>query len=276
VTGRPPGNVTILGVVDVSGAFNLSPGFWDQLKALRPGQGERLVLPTAAAEYLPAMLVLNQPEFFMNYEVLLASNFTELLDLTAETPNETLVKVSTHFKEFCKKSSKLKLQSSLADPLIRRRLAEMLRLAPYHYSAKIFGIQAAGNQPRFLSRAVLAAELRNATALVGQLVTKLNKNSESDFVGTLSGNAYDTGRDRVRALSAIADKQDQALITEVQETLTAVRNLKRASKTNVSYYETHRNMNNALRAVANSYLALAKRLTEAASDQPDTLLTVDE
>jgi hypothetical protein len=271
VTGQRPGNVTILGVIDEYGAFKLSPGFWDQLKALKPGTGERLVLPTAAAEYLPAMLVLNQPEFFMKYEVLLASNFTELLDLTAETPNETLVKVSTHFRECCQKSMKQQLLSYLADPVVNRRLTEITRLAPYHYSAKILGCQVVTNRPQFFCRPVLAAELRNATALVGRLLTKLDEDSESSLVEKLTSKAYDLGRDQVNTLSRIAERHDQDLIAGVQNTLTAVRNLERASKSHDYDDEIISNMNKARETLERSYSALLAKLTRAASDQPDPL-----
>ena len=219
VTGRPPGNVTILGVLDASGAFKLSPGFWDQLKALKGGKGERLVLPTAAAEYLPAMLVLNQPEFFMKHEVLLASNFTELLDLTAEIPNETLAKVSAHFQECCKNSVNQPLMPYLADPIIRRRLEEVARLLPYHQSARMLGIQVAAIRPQLLSRAVLAAELRSATVPLRRLVNGLGDAPYAQTVGKLIGKTHDTCRDQVSVLSRMAGKQDQELIMAVKNTL---------------------------------------------------------
>ena len=80
VSGSEP-DATILGVVDESGAYKLSTGFWSQLQALGSGDGGRLILPAAAAEYLPSMLALERPELFLEYEVLLAADFPELAPL---------------------------------------------------------------------------------------------------------------------------------------------------------------------------------------------------
>jgi hypothetical protein len=271
VTGRQPGNVTILGVLDASGAFKLSPGFWDQLKALKGGKGERLVLPTAAAEYLPAMLVLNQPEFFMKHEVLLASNFTELLDLTAEIPNETLAKVSAHFQECCKNSANRPLMPYLSDPIIRRRLEEIARLLPYHQSAKMLSIQVAAIRPQLLSRAVLAAELRSTTVPLRRLVNGLGDAPYAQTVGKLIGKTHDTCRDQVSVLSRMAGKQDQELIMAVKNTLPTVSNLERATKIYDSDDDVQYQVSLAQSRFERSYSDLLEKLTQAAGDELDPL-----
>ena len=75
------------------------PRFWYQLQALGKGKGQRLVLPAEAAAYLPSILAMEKPEFFFDYEVLLASDFKQLLDLTAKKPKEPLASATAKFRE---------------------------------------------------------------------------------------------------------------------------------------------------------------------------------
>ena len=62
----------VLGRVDENGALTLPKSFWEQMLALGPGNGKRLVLPASAAGWLPSLLAIGKPGIFMDYEVLLA------------------------------------------------------------------------------------------------------------------------------------------------------------------------------------------------------------
>ncbi|RYD42668.1 MAG: hypothetical protein EOP85_10955, partial [Verrucomicrobiaceae bacterium] len=85
LTGQEP-DATILGTFDNNGAYVLPAGFWEQLRALEVGKTSRLILPAAAADYLPALLAFERPQFFLKYEVLLAKDFKEVLALAAKKP----------------------------------------------------------------------------------------------------------------------------------------------------------------------------------------------
>lgn len=126
ISGREP-DATIIGLIDESGNFKLPTGFWDQLQSLSSGKGGRLVLPSAAAAYLPSMLALERPGFFLEYEVLLASNFQELLDFTEKTPRENLEKASAQFREIREKSTSQAIGQYLANSFVRRRLEELAK-----------------------------------------------------------------------------------------------------------------------------------------------------
>lgn len=160
ITGRDP-EAIIIGRIDESTAFRLPPGFWNQLQALGKGNGQRLVLPTEAADYLSGQLAMEKCGFFLDYEVLLAANFKELLDLTAKTPDETLARTLAQFHEIRKQAGAQDVRKYLANRFVSQRLEEVMREAPFHSSAKMLYLQANGHRPTVISRKVLAAELRS-------------------------------------------------------------------------------------------------------------------
>ena len=260
ISGREP-DATIIGLVDATGAFKLPPAFWEQLQALGTGTGGRLVLPATAAEYLPSMLAFEKPGFFLEYEILLASNFQELLDLTAKTPAEPLAKASAQFQEIRDKAGSQPPGSYLANPFVRRRLEEIARLAPCHYSAKMLAIQGAGNRPILVPRVVLASELRLAI----EPAEWLAKWTNSDFEGaelTRLGSTLESCRTRVDRLVRYAEKNDRDLLARVQELITAIRTLERAARAHGDYYEVISAQSLVLRA----YNAAAGELGLAPGD----------
>ena len=229
ISGREP-DATIIGLIDESGAFKLPQRFWEQLTSLGPGQGGRLVLPAAAAAYLPSMLALENPGFFLEYEVLLASNFRELLDLTEKSPSENLEKTSAQFREIREKATSQVIGNYLSNSFVRRRLEELAQQAPYHYSAKMLALQGSGNRPAYISRAVLAAELRRVIEPLDWLAQRdyysLSK-AKSDQLRS----AQDTFRSEADRLFRCTEKGDRQLLARAQEIATAIRTLERTLKT---------------------------------------------
>ncbi len=228
ISGREP-DATIIGLVDETGAFKLPRGFWNQLKSLGPGNGGRLVLPTAAAEYLASMLALERPQVFFDYEVVLAANFKELLELSAKTPEGTFAKASGQFREIREKIGTQPLGQYVANPFIRRRLAEIAQEAPYHNSAKMLAIQGAGNRPIFVSRAVLTAELRRAIEpmdWLGKLADGAIPTADLPRIGP----TFETSRDQAERLLRYAEKNDRGLVERVLDLVTTIRALDRAVK----------------------------------------------
>lgn len=264
ISGREP-DATVIGLVDDAGAFQLPPGFWEQLQSLGAGTGGRLVLPAAAAEYLPAMLAFEKPRFFLEYEVLLASNFQELLDLTAKTPAEPLAKASAQFREIRDKAGSQAPGPYLANPFVRRRLEEIARLAPCHHSAKMLAIQGAGNRPTLVPRAVLASELRLAIEPAGWIVRRTNPGFEAAELAQL-GSTYESCRTQVDRLVRYTDKSDRELLARVQDLVTAVRTLDRAARTHGEYYYTSDAVLSAHTALLRTYKAAAEGLALAAGD----------
>ena len=266
VTGREVDDVTIIGNIDALGKFSLPRDFWAQLQALGSGNDGRLVLPMAAADYLPSMLALERAQFFMEYEVLLAADFKELLELTAKNPAATLAKVSEQFHEIRTKGAAQPLGQYVANPFVRRRLAEISQEAPYHYSAKMLGIQSAGNRPTIVRRSVLVAELRRAIEPMDWIAKTSVYELEPDQIAQF-GTAYETCRVQVDGLLRHADKGDRGLVSNVQDLVVGLRVLERAAKGRGYPYEVLSAMNTAQKALMNNYRAVAEELDREEADQ---------
>lgn len=271
ITGREP-EATIIGLIDESGAFKLPGGFWNQLRSLGPGNGGRLVLPAdAATGYLPSLLALERPQVFFEYEVVLASNFKELLELSAKTPDGTFAKVSAQFREIRERGATQPLGQYVANPFIRRRLAEIVQEAPYHASARMLAVQGAGNRPIFVSRPVLASELRRAIEPMEWLAIRPAGTIEDSDIAQI-GATYETCHSQVDRLLRYAEKSDRAWLERVQDLVTTIRVLDRAAKGRGDSYEVMDEVATAHTAFLRAYVAvagdLAREAGEAATD-PD-------
>lgn len=264
ITGREP-EATILGLIDESGAFKLPPGFWDQLQSLGAGNGGRLVLPAAAAEYLAAMLALERPQVFFDYEIVLATNFKELLELTAKTPDGSAAKVSAQFREIREKAGAQPLGQYVANPFIRRRLAEIVQDAPYHASAKMLALQGAGNRPVVVSRAVLAAELRRAIKPLDWLVKLPVGSFEGKQIDQLATTS-ETCHDQIERLFRYAEKNDREWVKRVQDMMTTIRVLDRTAKGRGESYEVKYAVSLAHTAFLRAYAEVAGPLAREAGD----------
>lgn len=261
ISGREP-DATILGTVDETGVFKLPSGFWNQLQAMGPGNGGRLILPAAAAEYLPSMLALEKPQFFLDYEVLLASNFQELLDLSAKTPAEPLAKVSAQFREIRDKIGAVPLGQYVANSFVRRRFVDIVQAAPDHFSAKMLALQGAGNRPAFLPRVVLASELRRAIESADWLTKPGDpalQEADLDRIST----TYDTCHLQVERLVRYAEKNDKELFVSVQDLITTLRSLDRAAKARGEAYLIMSGVQSAHVAVTRAYAKVNEELTAA-------------
>ena len=259
VTGRELGNVMVIGKVDAAGEFSLPVDFWTQLQSLGPGGDRRLVLPLAAAEYLLSMLALERQPFFMEYEVLLASNFEELLNLTAKTPDAALAKASEQFREIRKKGASQPLGQYVANLFVRRRLAEIVQETPYHYSAKMLAVQGAGNRPTIIGRIVLMAELRLAIEPMEWIVGDSVYEFEPEQIGQF-GSIYESCRVRVDRLVRHADKGDRELVSKAQVMVGGIRVLDRAAKTRGDSYDVLKVMDEAQKNLIRTHTAVIEEL----------------
>lgn len=265
LSGREP-EATIIGSIDENGAFTLPPNFWEQLRSLNEGRGGRLVLPAAAAEYLPSILTLEQPLFFLKYEVLLASNFQELLDRSAKIPEGSLAGASAKFLEIRSKLGNQPIGPYVANSFVRRRLAEIAEEAPYHFSARMLAVQGAGNRPFWVVRPVLAAEIRRAIEPLNWLLKRGNEPFGPDELELL-GSSWESCRAQVDGLVRYCAKEDREILGAAQNLMTTLRTLDRSLRTrNVDIWNF-----DALRAFTREHKKVSKTLALAAGEpEPET------
>lgn len=264
ITGLEP-DATILGQVDENGAFKLSPGFWDQLSALAGGNGGRLILPAAASEYLLAILALERPQFFLDYEVLLASDFGELLELAAKAPNEAIGGATAKFQEIRAKAGGQPVGQYVANPFIRRRLADLGQEAPYHFSARMLAIQGAGSRPTEIPQSVLVAELLRAIAPMAWIVKGVDgeDDEETQKLDRFS-ETYETCRLQVEALDRYVRKEDRELHARVKSMVVLIRPIDRAVRARGENYLIREAVFDARSIFVKAHAAVVKELAAVA------------
>ncbi len=264
ISGCEP-DATILGVVDEMGNFELSRGFWNQLQALGPGNGRRLILPAAAAEYLPSVLALERPQLFFDYEVFLASSFQDLLKLSAKIPDQSIEKSITSFREIREKAGTQAIGQYVANPYVRKRLVDIVSENPNHFSAKMLAIQGAGNRPTYILRSVLASELWRAIEPMKWLVERDSYELEIREFQKISATS-DLCRSQVDALSRYTAKDDRELLGRVQDMVICIRTMDRANRTRGDFNDTRSSVMSSHSALITSYRAVAEELTTLIGD----------
>lgn len=262
ITGREP-EATIIGMIDTQGLFKLPTDFWEQIRSLKEGTGHRLVVPSDAAEILPSMLAMGNPGFFLNHEVVLASDFKELTDLASKVAPETIVTASTKFQEIRSKCGAMTVGGYVANPYVRRRLAELVQEAPYLYSAKMLAIQGAGNRPTQVSHEVMVSEIRRAIEPMVWLTktdyyssSLLRNSSKSETLTRI----HETCRDQLEALDRISDKADHDLLLHAKSMVAMVRLIERATRTRGEDYVVKEAVTSALAALSQAYKNLVGEL----------------
>lgn len=268
ISGRDP-DAAIIGVIDGKGDFKLPTDFWNQLRSMSGGTGKRLILPAAAADSLPSMLALENPQFFLDHEVLLAANFQQLLDYSAKSPDDSLKKVIAQFQEIRDKAGSQPLGQYVANSFVRRRLAEIAQTAPFHFSAKMLAIQGAGSRPAYISREVLVSELQRSIAPMKWLI----KHDQNQFQANeleLIGTTFESCRSEVDLLIRYTEKADRGLVDQVLDMVSQIRTLDRAAR--VRPDPNNPNVNNgvqsALSALKKSDAAVAVALGTLPAGNP--------
>jgi len=258
ITGQEP-DATIIGILDETGNFKPPADFWNILRSLGKGDGGRLILPAQAAEILPSILAMEQPQFFFDHEVLLASNFKELVELSVKTPEGSLAKGLNQFRELREKSTTMPVGQYVGNPFIRRRLLETAQEIPNHYSARMLAIQGSGNRPVFLPRPLLMSELRRAIEPM-TWIAKRNGYSYTPPDAARIGPTYETCRSAVDGLFRYTEKGDRDLLTSVQELVAKLRPLDRVAGKERSYYDSVDPVQVAQSAIVSTYAQVSQQL----------------
>ncbi len=237
ITGHVP-EAIVIGKIDASGAFTLPSQFWDRLQTLGKGNGRRLVLPADAIPYLSSILAMEKPEFFLEYEVLVAADFKNLLDLCAKSPEEPLATAAAKFREIRKRAGTQDVRAFIGENFEKQQLAAVLHDQPSHISAKMLLTQALGNRPILVSRKVLAAEIRRALEPMawiktsGHFVFNTEKEEWPSAPRELAevNQAYEICRLAVDRLERYTSRDDLPLLEEARDLVFSIRSLHKAPR----------------------------------------------
>jgi hypothetical protein len=257
-TGAEP-DAVVLGSVDESGAFKLPTSFWDQIRALPKGSGQRLILPADASTYLPSMLALERPEFFIEYEVILAADFTQLIALCAKKPEGPPGVAITEFRTIRERLGAQDVRQYISNIYVKQRLTSVLQELPSDFSAKMLLVQAAGNRPTTVARPVLATEIRRALEPLAGLLKNQNEELDASDISKLS-QVFESCRAALSQLERYAAKNDAPLLIEATDLVNLVRNLEKATRTRGEDYVVKTAVTTARADLARSAKQFADKL----------------
>ncbi len=262
VSGREPA-ATVMGIVGDDGSLKLPNYAWDYLRALSDGPGGRLVLPRAAEALLPSILAMEDPGFFMKYEVVLADNLKELVEFSAKGNTGPLVDASVRFAEIRGKMGTMPVSQYVANRFVRQRLSEISQSCPDHLSARMLSIQGAGERPTRLPKNILAAEIRRAVEPVSTIVHNWDQELDSSQIEEI----FEGSRKRLDPLERYVDTQDREFFGEARELLTTVRTLARVMRTRDNSDTYPNPAQQAKDSLRNQYAKLRAELAETAGDE---------
>ena len=262
LTGKIPTAIT-LAVVGEDGKLELPPRFWQTLRALSASQstGTRLILPDEAAEFLTALVVMDDAAFFMKNEVLLAGSVDELCDFASPAPREGIADGLKRFEEVRKVGQGKALGTFVAHPATQQRLRELAGVMPEHASARMLALQGSGSRPRFLQRPVLAREIRTALEPVGILMSEQFDKIDPEELDK----AHESSRAQLAGLTGYIDIRDRDLhkgATDVADSLRPLARLLPKKEANDSTQKQAEAYGSARR----EYLRLLRELQMAAGD----------
>ncbi|WP_193212707.1 hypothetical protein [Luteolibacter marinus] len=267
MTGKTP-VASALAVVGADGTLELPARFWQSLRACSelPG-GMRLILPDEAAEFLKALVVLDDAAFFMENEVLLAGTVEEMLDLAAAEPSPGLAEGLQKFEVIQEVGKDKALGPFVANSSTQQRLREVVTAMPNHASARMLALQGSGNRPRFLDLPVLAREIRSALEPAAYLVSMPLQKIEPATLEQL----HETCRGKLDALAGYIDISDRELHKEAVGVADSLRTLGRLlpKKDPFDSVSLLSKQMSTYRAARSDYIAVMRKLNEAAGDGRD-------
>lgn len=223
LSGKEPTGI-VIGKIEADGGFKAVPDLWDRLRMLSKGPGGRLVIPAEAADLMPWILALEDPEFFFKYDVVYASNLTELLERSSKSTASPLTEILSRYQDVRAKGAGVAVGQYITNRFVRQRLIDLSNEAPYFASPKMLAVQASGERPTRIPRKILAFELRRAI----QPLEWMKAKAAADIDLTALDKSYDLARAEVDKLERYSENRD--LLLKVRDMTTTLRTFSRASR----------------------------------------------
>jgi len=202
----------------------------------------------------------------MDYEVILAADFMELVEFSAKIPQGKLATAAGKFLEIRQKAGGQDLRQYIGNSFVRQRLATLAQESPYHLSAKMLLIQSSGTRPTLVSRSVLAAELRRAIAPVHWIHELQDHQFRETDLGKI-GRSYEAARTQVDGLLRYAAKNDKLLVENTQQMVIGVRNIERAARSRGEDYIVRGEISEALKNFKKLHVNVVNTLATETGDE---------
>lgn len=257
---------TVIGEIDKSGKLKLPDYFWRSLMELTEGAGGRLIIPASAEPMFINLLALEKPDFFLKYEVLVASSLAEYVMLSCKEGSEQHEEIRNKFEIIQEKATDNALGSYLTNKFVRERLQEIVDQAPYHLSAKVLNIYGSVSRPRYLTREASAAEIwRKVDA-----ITEIGKIEDIHEINSKQlerlDELYKKMRDDLKDLERYTDSRNTDLLREAKDLVASVRSLGREFEGKGERWAKYDEVESARRKMIRANRELLEKLAELTGD----------
>lgn len=248
--------------LDRGGKLCLPANFWSTLTALRKDDGKtgRLIVPKAAAAPLTQLLVYGEPDFFTRWEVFTVADMDEALAVAAKSSSPELAQATELYAPVRKLSGKSDVTKIAVNHAVRKRLDQVLKLAPNHLSASALLLQGSGHRPMRLSKTGLCFHLLPIVKRMNSELTKL-VNVEHPRASVFK-KMHEEARAGLDPVERIVSRTDGDLYKETLKLANDLRSLSLLVKRSSRADQSDKSARNKVRATVLGLQASASQLEE--------------
>lgn len=257
---------TVIGEIDKSGKLKLPDYFWRSLMELTEGSGGKLIIPKSAEPIFINLLALEKADFFLKYEVLVASSLEEYVMLSRKEASGQHEEIRQKFQIIREKATDNALGAYLTNKFVRERLQEIVDQAPYHLSAKVLSIYSSVSRPRYLTREALAAEIWRKVDAIHEIakieeIHEINSNQLERL-----DELYKKMRDDLKDLERYTDSRNNDLLREAKDLVASVRGLGREFEGRGEMWQKYDEIASARNKMVRANRELVGKLVELTGD----------
>jgi len=230
--GRAPDpDAIVFAGIGPEGRLRLPWRPWDKVRRIAddPGiPGGRFVLPREARPLLDGLLVIEKPEFFLRYEVLLAEDLEGLSACAAGEPEDGLASAMEKFEAIRAAAKGKQIGPFLVNRFVRQRLAEVLEEFPGHASARMLLVQGGGSRPAQYSTDILAREVRMVLKPMGWIPKEKPDPKLTELKEDELDAAWKACREGIDPLKSRVARGDQKFFDRAFDLVQSIRTLSNA------------------------------------------------
>ena len=221
--------INLIGKLDPQGNLKRNHQTWTQLKQLRKQDSykQTLIAPLNTEKDFLQLIALEEAEFFIRNEVLLAKNIDEAVQYAGEINDENLKTAHEQFVRIRDLVGTKSVGSYSVNKKIRSMLEGILELNPNHLSAKMILLRGDTKRSSKLESYYLAEEFK--PLLKSLLEIKENRPDYYDIVESLNEKSLAID-EAIEPLKRYVDSDDEELIDALEKMSSELNNISRALK----------------------------------------------
>lgn len=244
--------------------------FWHMLKYYRKEKtsGQRMFIPVAAAADLMQLVALEEEDFFIRNEVLLAPDVDSAVDMMSESKNSDINMAAAEFAKIQAMIGEKSVGPFAVNPKIRADLEGILAKNPNHFSAKMILLRGNVSRPKKLNVYFIADEL----AIQLNHTSYLNERDENDISGDHANTLAKEIQEAIRNLEPLIDGKDRKITRNLTDLSVILETIARAREKQQQDENNGKRPSKALMKTVTENLAAFKLKYAAAKTEFDTVM----